>query len=204
MEIIFATGNRHKLEEAGQILGAGITLKTPADYGITKDIPETGSTLRENAMQKALYIFERTGKPCFSDDTGLFVDALNGAPGVLSARYAGEGKNPEDNMRKLLTELKDIPAEKDGKRLRTARFTCVVAFISADGSTRIFEGCTEGEIALERCGTAGFGYDPVFLPEEYGLGRSFAELSAEEKNRISHRGKAMRQFAEFIRKHYSK
>lgn len=199
MEIIFATGNRHKLEEARQILGDSIILKTPADYGILEEIPETGSTLRENALQKAEYLFKRIGKPCFSDDTGLFVDALNGAPGVLSARYAGEDKNPEDNMRKLLTELKDVPVEQNGKRLRTARFTCVVAFISEEGAWT-FEGSTEGEISIDRCGTAGFGYDPVFLPEKYELKHSFAELSADEKNSISHRGKAMRQFAEFLRK----
>lgn len=203
MEIIFATGNRHKLEEARQILGEGITLKTPADFGITEDIPETGNTLQDNAIQKAAYIFGRTGKPCFSDDTGLFVDALNGAPGVLSARYAGPAKSPEDNMRKLLGKLEGIPEEKDGKRLRTARFTCVVAFVSEEGS-KLFEGSVEGEIALRKCGDAGFGYDPVFLPEEYGLKRSFAELTHEEKNRISHRGKAMREFAGFMRNRFSK
>ena len=203
MEIIFATGNRHKLEEAGRILGPGFTLKCPADYGITEDIPETGNTLKDTALQKATYIFEKTGLPCFSDDTGLFVDALDGAPGVMSARYAGEAKNPEDNMRKLLEQLKDIPAEKDGKRLRTARFTCVVAFVSKEGP-RTFEGSVEGEIAFGRCGAGGFGYDPIFLPEEYGLKQSFAELSAEQKNGISHRGKAMRAFADFIKGQYNK
>lgn len=196
--MIFATGNRHKLEEARQILGEGIILKTPADYGITEDIPETGATLQDNALQKATYIFERTGRPCFSDDTGLFVDALDGAPGVMSARYAGPAKSPEDNMKKLLAELEGIPAEKDGKRLRTARFTCVVAFVSEEGQ-RLFEGSVEGEIAFRKCGDAGFGYDPVFLPAEYGLKRSFAELTHEEKNRISHRGKAMGKFADFMK-----
>lgn len=203
MEIIFATGNRHKLEEAHQILGEGVTLKTPADFGITEDIPETGNTLQDNAIQKAAYIFERTGKPCFSDDTGLFVDALNGAPGVLSARYAGPAKSPQDNMHRLLRELEGIPEEKDGKRLRTARFKCVVAFVSEEGP-RLFEGSVEGEIASAKCGNAGFGYDPVFLPEEYGLKRSFAELTPEEKNCISHRGKAMREFARFIRTYTGK
>lgn len=199
MEIVFATGNLHKLEEAAQILGPEFRLRTPADFGITEDIPETSDTLEGNALQKAEYVFRRTGLPCFSDDTGLFVDALGGAPGVLSARYAGPGKNAGDNVRKLLSELRDVPAEKDGRRMRTARFRCVVAYVS--GSERkIFEGRVEGEIAMERSGEGGFGYDPVFLPEKYGLAKSFSELSHEQKNSISHRGEAMRQFAGWIKR----
>lgn len=197
MEIIFATGNRHKLEEAARILGPEFRLYTPADYGITEDIPETSGTLEGNALQKAEYVFRRTGKPCFSDDTGLFVDALNGDPGVLSARYAGPGKKAEDNVRKLLAELSSVPEESSGKRLRTARFRCIVAYVSPEGH-RLFEGRVEGEIAKSPDGDAGFGYDPVFLPLEYGLAKSFARLTPDEKNAISHRGKAMRQFAEFM------
>lgn len=201
MDIIFATGNPHKVEEAGQILGPEFHLKTPADFGITEDIPETADTLEGNALQKAEYVFRHTGKPCFADDTGLFVDALGGAPGVLSARYAGPGKRAEDNVCKLLAELKDMPVENAGRRLRTARFRCVVAYV--DGNVRqVFEGRVEGEISTAPRGDSGFGYDPVFLPERYGLERSFAELTADEKNAISHRGEAMRQFAAWIRKRH--
>ena len=144
MEIVFATGNRHKVEEAAQILGPEFVLRTPAELGITEDIPETSDTLEGNALQKAEYVYKKTGLPCFSDDTGLFVDALGGVPGVLSARYAGPGKKAEDNVRKLLSELKDVPVEKDGRRMRTARFRCVVAYVSGSGE-KVFEGRVEGE-----------------------------------------------------------
>lgn len=198
MDIVFATGNLHKVEEAGQILGPEFRLHTPADFGIHEDIPETSDTLEGNALQKAEYVFNRTGKPCFADDTGLFVDALGGAPGVLSARYAGPGKRAEDNVRKLLAEMEAVPVEEAGRRLRTARFRCIVAYV--DGTVRkVFEGRVEGEIYTAPRGDSGFGYDPVFLPERYGLERSFAELTADEKNAISHRGEAMRQFSAWIR-----
>ncbi len=197
MEIIFATGNQHKLEEAKKILGEKFSLKTPAEFGITEDIPETCDTIEGNALQKAEYIFNKTGRPCFSDDTGLFVDALDGAPGVISARYAGEGKDPKDNMRKLLSELENTPAQHEGRRLRTAAFRCVVAFV--DGiNNQVFEGRVNGEIAMAESGDGGFGYDPVFLPDAYGLKKSFAELNSLQKNAISHRGNAMRKFAEFM------
>ena len=189
MEIVFATGNRHKVEEAAQILGPEFRLRTPAELGITEDIPETSDTLEGNALQKAEYVFRRTGMPCFSDDTGLFVDALGGAPGVLSARYAGPGKKAEDNVRKLLSELKDVPAEEEGRRLRTARFRCVVAYVSGSGE-KVFEGRVEGEIAAAPSG------------EKYGLEKTFAELTHEQKNAISHRGEAMRQFAEWMRREH--
>lgn len=202
MEIIFATGNMHKLEEARRILGEAYVLRTPAEFGITEDIPETCDTIEGNALQKAEYIFRKTGRPCFSDDTGLFVDALGGAPGVVSARYAGEGKDPKNNMRKLLAELAGTPAEKDGRRLRTAAFRCVVAFVDGKND-RVFEGRVDGEIALGESGDGGFGYDPVFLPNAYGLKMSFAQLNATQKNAISHRGNAMRKFAEFM-KEYNK
>ena len=196
MEIVFATGNRHKVEEAAQILGPEFCLRTPAELGITEDIPETSDTLEGNALQKAEYVFRRTGLPCFSDDTGLFVDALGGAPGVLSARYAGPGKKAEDNVRKLLSELKDVPAEQDGRRLRTARFRCVVAYVSGSGE-KVFEGRVEGEIAAAPSGKDGFGYDPIFfLPEQK---KTFAQLTPEEKNAISHRGRALAAFAERLK-----
>ena len=157
MEIVFATGNRHKVEEAAQILGPEFRLRTPAELG--------------------------------------------GAPGVLSARYAGPGKKAEDNVRKLLSELKDVPVEKDGRRQRTARFRCVLAYVSDKGH-ELFEGRVEGEIAGAPSGKDGFGYDPVFLPEKYGLTKTFAELTHEQKNAISHRGEAMRQFAEWMRREH--
>ena len=189
MEIVFATGNRHKVEEAAQILGPEFRLRTPAELGINEDIPETSDTLEGNALQKAEYVYKKTGLPCFSDDTGL------------SARYAGPGKKAEDNVHKLLSELKDVPVEKDGRRQRTARFRCVVAYVSDKGH-ELFEGRVEGEIADAPSGKDGFGYDPVFLPEKYGLTKTFAELTHEQKNAISHRGEAMRQFAEWMRREH--
>ena len=195
MQIIFATGNPHKLLEAQEILGPDFQLKTPADYGITEDIPETSDTIRGNALQKARYVFKKTGLPCFSDDTGLEVDALGGAPGVHTARYAGEGKNFDDNVDKLLRELQST-APSD----RRARFRCCVAFIAKEGSETVFDGTVEGFITEGRCGTRGFGYDPVFRPEGYDL--TFSELSQEQKNAISHRGKAMRALALHLKNRY--
>lgn len=195
MQIIFATGNPHKRLEAQEILGPDFQLKTPADYGITEDIPETSDTIRGNALQKARYVLKKTGLPCFSDDTGLEVDALGGAPGVHTARYAGDGKNFDDNVDKLLRELQST-APSD----RRARFRCCVAFIAKDGSETVFDGTVEGFITEGRCGTRGFGYDPVFRPEGYDL--TFSELSQEQKNAISHRGKAMRALALHLKNRY--
>lgn len=186
--IIFATANRHKLEEVQQILGPDFELVTPADMGITEDIPETQPTIEGNASQKARYIYDKTGENCFADDTGLEVDALGGEPGVLSARYAGEGKRAEDNMAKLLSNL-------EGKTDRTARFRTVISLI-LDGREHLFEGTVEGEIITERHGTDGFGYDPVFRPE--GRRETFAEMEAADKNRISHRGRAVKKLVEFL------
>lgn len=186
--IIFATANRHKLEEVQQILGPDFELVTPADMGITEDIPETKPTIEGNASQKARYIYDKTGENCFADDTGLEVDALGGEPGVLSARYAGEGKRAEDNMAKLLSNL-------EGKTDRTARFRTVISLI-LDGREHLFEGTVEGEIITERHGTDGFGYDPVFRPE--GRRETFAEMEAADKNRISHRGRAVKKLVEFL------
>lgn len=191
MEIIFATGNRHKLEEAQQILGDKYTLKTPADFGITEDIPETADTIEGNALQKVQYIWDKVHMPCFADDTGLFVDALDGAPGVRSARYAGEDKKAEDNVKKLLQEMK-------GRSDRSARFRCIVALMM-DGQPKLFEGKVEGVITTAPSGNGGFGYDPVFAPEKYGNERTFSELTAQEKNEISHRGEAMRLLAEYLK-----
>lgn len=194
-QLLFATGNKGKLREASEILGPEYVLSTPAEFGVTEEIPETGETLRENSIQKARYLFERTGVPCFADDTGLEVDCLDGAPGVYTARYAGEHCSFDDNMAKLLREMAalgpDVP--------RSARFRSVVTLILADGEMHCFEGSVEGQIAQERSGCQGFGYDPVFVPDGFG-GKTFAEISEEEKNAVSHRGKALRAMAAFLAK----
>lgn len=191
MKLVFASGNRGKIREALEILGEGFELLTPAEAGILEDIPETGQTLRDNSLQKARYLYERTGMDCFADDTGLEVDCLGGAPGIHTARYAGEAKDPAANIDKLLREM-----EKAGGR-RTARFRTVVTLI-VGGETRYFEGVMEGSIAKARSGAGGFGYDPVFMPEGYDC--TAAELSEEQKNAISHRGKALRAMAAALKK----
>ena len=191
MKLVFASGNRGKIREALEILGEGFELLTPAEAGILEDIPETGQTLRENSLQKARYLYERTGMDCFADDTGLEVDCLGGAPGIHTARYAGEAKDPAANIDKLLREMEKAGGE------RTARFRTVVTLIIG-GETRYFEGVMEGSIAKARSGAGGFGYDPVFMPEGYDC--TAAELSEEEKNAISHRGKALRAMAAALKK----
>ncbi len=195
-KIVFATGNRGKLREASEIMGKGYELFTPEDFGITEDIPETGETLEENSLQKAEYIHERKGCDCFADDTGLEVDALGGAPGVYTARYAGEGKDFDKNMDKVLSELQAL---EDGKTpvSRRARFRSVVTLI-LEGEVHQFEGTMEGTIALKKSGRGGFGYDPIFIPDEYP-GQTAADITEEQKNEISHRGKALRAMAEFIK-----
>lgn len=194
MEIIFATGNRHKVVEAQKALGDSFALIMPKDLGLTEDIPEDGDTLEKNAIQKAEYLWNKFGKNCFADDTGLEVDALGGAPGVYTARYAGPDKGSDANMEKLLAELSAVEAT-DGKVSRSARFRTVVALI-IDGESRTFEGVMEGEIARAKSGSEGFGYDPVFIPQGYNC--TIAEISLDEKNAISHRGKAMRALAEYL------
>lgn len=189
MKLLFATNNRHKLGEVQQLLSGMYTLVTPADMGITEDIPETQDTLEGNALQKAKYIFDKLAISCFADDTGLEVEALNGAPGVYSARYSGDDKNPEKNVDKLLQEL-------EGKDNRKACFRCVIALID-EGKEVLFEGRVDGEILPQRSGSGGFGYDPVFRPEGYDS--SFAEMSAEDKNRISHRGIAISKLVAYLR-----
>ena len=188
MNLIFATNNRHKLTEVNQILGDTIELTTLAECGITEDIPETSPTIEGNALQKARYVWERTGRSCFADDTGLEVDALNGAPGVRSARYATDGHDFEANVTLLLRNL-------EGVTERSAQFRTVVALI-LDGEEYLFEGIVRGHITNERFGEGGFGYDPVFVPE--GEVMTFAEMSAEAKNAISHRGRAMAKLAEWL------
>lgn len=188
-EIVFATGNAHKLAEVQAVLGDEFRLVTAAGAGITEEIPETGLTLEQNASQKSHYLYERLGVDCFADDTGLEVDALGGAPGVHSARYAGEGHDFEANNRLLLENL-------EGAADRSARFRTVISLI-LDGREYLFEGRVEGRIAESRSGCGGFGYDPLFIPE--GSEVSFAEMTADEKNAISHRGRAVRQLAEFLK-----
>jgi len=184
MQLVFATNNSHKVDEAVRILGDGYEILTPASLGFDGDIPETHPTIRENSIQKAMFIWDKFHKACFADDTGLEVDALDGAPGVYSARYAGEQKKPADNRLKLLKELEGIPFEK-----RTARFRCVVTIVE-NGVPTVFEGVCEGHIALEEStGVQGFGYDVLFIADGYD--KTMAEIPMDAKNAISHRGKAM-------------
>ena len=201
MKIVFATNNKHKLEEIRSILGESIEVLSLKDIGCDVDIPETGTTLEENALQKAQYIYDNYHLSVFADDTGLEVDALNGAPGVYSARYAGgEGHDSEANMTKLLKELGE-------NNNRHARFRTVIALIEKKdvcpcGCTSIkeihrFEGIVEGEIIRERRGGEGFGYDPIFQPEGYD--KTFAELGMDIKNHISHRARAVAKLAEYLR-----
>lgn len=188
MEIIFATNNAHKLSEVQAVLGDGFRLLTPRECGITEDIPETQATLEGNALQKARYLYEHTGRDCFADDTGLEVAALGGAPGVHSARYATDGHDFAANNRLLLKNM-------EGVADRRARFRTVVALI-LDNKEYLFEGIVYGRIAEAESGAEGFGYDPLFVPD--GFDRTFAEMSAEEKNAVSHRGRAVRKLAEFL------
>lgn len=197
MKLIFATANRGKLREASEILGPEFELVTPADLGITEDIPETGETLLENSVQKAEYLFERTGMDCFADDTGLEVDCLGGAPGVRTARYAGEGHDFQANMDKLLREMAACSADAP----RKARFHSVVTLILG-GRRYYFDGVLEGKIALQKAGCGGFGYDPVFIADDYP-DVTLAEISEEEKNAISHRGKALRAMAAWLKDHHA-
>ena len=194
MKIVFATGNNGKLREASEILGEGFELASLADVGITEDIPETGDTLRANSIQKAQYLYDRLGCDCFADDTGLEVDALGGAPGVYTARYAGDDKDFNKNMDKVLDELQKLGAEGEARR---ARFKSVVTLI-INGEKHLFEGTLEGVIAKEKSGNGGFGYDPIFIADEYP-GLTLADISEEQKNDISHRGKALRAMAEWLR-----
>ncbi|MCQ2138163.1 MAG: RdgB/HAM1 family non-canonical purine NTP pyrophosphatase [Bacteroidales bacterium] len=186
MDIIFASANRNKLVEARAIFGPDFNILLPEDLGFTEDIPETHETIYENSVEKARFVWDLFHKPCFSDDTGLEIDALGGEPGVYSARYAGEPKSPVRNIEKVLARMEGVPADK-----RTARFRCVVSYIDAEGQLTTFEGTCEGHINFAPARTEAFGYDPIFIAEGYD--KTLAEISIEEKNGISHRGKAMDQ-----------
>ena len=205
MKLVFATGNTGKLREASEILGEGFELVSLADVGILEDIPETGTTLRANSILKAQYLYDKLGCDCFADDTGLEVDALGGAPGVYTARYAGEGKDFNANMDKVLYELSVCETEaKMAKAMglnakpvsRRARFKSVITLI-VNGQKKMFEGALEGEIAFEKSGNGGFGYDPIFIADEFP-GLTLADISEEEKNAVSHRGKALRAMAQWL------
>lgn len=186
--IVFATNNPHKMREVRQLLGDHYQFLSLAEIGCEEDIPETSPTIEGNALQKARYVYERYGYNCFAEDTGLEVRALDGAPGVYTARYAGPARDAMDNMQKLLRELR--PHED-----RTARFKTVIALI-IDGQEYTFEGIVNGQIAPEMSGAEGFGYDPVFMPEAQTI--TFADMPAEAKNQISHRGRAIRKLQAFL------
>lgn len=203
MKIVFATNNKHKLDEVRNILGEGFEVVSLSEIGCTEDIPETGNTLKENAQQKAEYIYNKYGIPCFADDTGLEVEALNGEPGIYSARYAainnaGEGHDSEANMAVLLQKL-------SGKENRKAHFKTVICLILSPLTGELegvptplfFEGIVEGEITTVRSGAEGFGYDPIFKPEGYD--KTFAELGNDIKNGISHRARAVAKLAAFLK-----
>ena len=207
MKIVFATGNKGKLREAAEILGEGFELTSLPDVGIYEDVPETGNTLRANSLQKAQYVYENCGCDCFADDTGLEVDALGGAPGVYTARYAGDDKDFNKNMDKVLYELARLEGERAvassmGLKMkpftRRSRFKSVVTLM-LDGKPHFFEGTLEGVIAHEKSGNGGFGYDPIFIADEFP-GMTLADISEEQKNDISHRGKALRAMAEWLSK----
>ena len=205
MKIVFATGNKGKLREAAEILGEGFELTSLPDVGIYEDVPETGNTLRANSLQKARYVYENSGCDCFADDTGLEVDALGGAPGVYTARYAGDDKDFNKNMDKVLYELTRLESESKvaasmGLKMkpfsRRARFKSVITLMLG-GKPHFFEGTLEGVIAHEKSGNGGFGYDPIFIADEFP-GMTLADISEEEKNNISHRGKALRAMAKWL------
>ena len=189
MKICFATNNKKKIEEVKAALGDSFTIVSLEEIGCHEELPETGDTLDHNAFQKARYVKDNYGVDCFADDTGLEVDALNGAPGVYSGRYAGEPRSDERNIDLLLKNL-------NGVSVRSAKFKTVIALL-LNGEEHSFEGVAKGEILKEKTGTGGFGYDPVFKPE--GFDKTFAELSMDEKNEISHRGKAVKSLVQFLK-----
>ena len=189
MELVFATNNKHKVREISDLLDGDFRITGLSDLNITEDIPEDAETLEENALFKARYVHGKTGMNVFADDTGLEVTALGGAPGVWSARYAGENKSFDDNIDKLLREMQ-------GATDRSARFRTVIALI-LDRKEYLFEGIVDGEIITERKGTGGFGYDPVFRAT--GSDKTFAEIPLQEKNLISHRARAMRKLISFLK-----
>jgi len=189
MELVFATNNKHKLKELQTILGNSFRLLSLNDIGCFEEIPEEQPTLEGNARQKAQHVYEKFGYPCFADDTGLEISALNGEPGVFSARYAGEEKDSNANMNKVLKKMAKI-------NNRKARFRTVISLIENSREEQ-FEGLVEGEIIREKRGDSGFGYDPIFLPG--GFDKTFAEMNLEEKNKISHRGRAVEKLIRFLK-----
>ena len=189
MEVCFATNNAKKLLEIRQLLEPAYRVKSLAEIGCLEELPETGTTLEANSLQKAQYVWDHYGIACFADDTGLEIEALGGEPGVYSARYAGPERDNEANIALVLQKL-------EGKKNRKARFRTLITWIDAHGH-RQFEGKVEGEILSEKTGEKGFGYDPVFRPE--GRDSSFAEMNMEEKNAISHRGRALKKLIDFLR-----
>ncbi|HTB32128.1 MAG TPA: RdgB/HAM1 family non-canonical purine NTP pyrophosphatase [Bacteroidia bacterium] len=202
MRLLFASQNRHKMEEIKPLLPDSIELLCLGDLGYQDEIPETSDTLRGNALQKAQFIFDKFSSllpalgvaGCFADDTGLEIEALDGRPGVYSARYAGENKSAADNINKVLAEL-------EGEVNRAAIFKTVIALVGL-GEPLFFEGIVKGIITKEKHGTSGFGYDPVFMPDGYNI--TFAEMSLEQKNTLSHRGIAVRKFAGYLNMQSSK
>lgn len=198
MKLLFATANKNKLREAAEILGDMVQVISPSELNINADVEETGKTLQDNSILKARTLYDLSGLDCFADDTGLEVEVLNGAPGVLTARYAAcfpGGALPHDseaNMNRLLEELSKYSAPES----RRARFRTVITLIY-EGRQYCFEGIVSGTIAQEKAGNGGFGYDPIFIPDGFG-GRTMAEISEDEKNAISHRGRALRAMAEFL------
>lgn len=189
LKLVFATNNRHKLEEVSHKIGDHFELLTLNDIGCTEDIEETGSTFEENAAIKSSYVYNKCHLNCFGDDSGLVVDALNGEPGVYSARYAGEHGNHAANIKKVLAKL-------DGIENRKARFVTVIS-LTWEGKEYVFEGVVNGTIRHETTGTGGFGYDPIFQPDGYDI--TFAEMTMDEKNKISHRARAMEKLILFLK-----
>lgn len=188
MQLVFASNNKNKIKEIQELLPASIEILSLESIGCNEEIPETANTIEGNAILKANYVTEKYGYNCFADDTGLEIDALNGEPGVYSARYAGEQKNAEDNMDKVLNAL-------NNNNNRTAQFKTVIA-LNINGDQQLFTGIAKGQITTEKSGNQGFGYDPIFQPE--GFQETFADLSLETKNKISHRGKATQLLISFL------
>ncbi len=194
MKLVFATNNQHKLQEIKQLLNGSFELLCMNDIGCVDDIPENQATLEGNAAEKSFFIYNKFGFNCFADDTGLEIEALNGEPGVYSARYAGEARNSQNNMDLVLAKLYKI-------KNRKARFRTVVSLV-IDGHETQFEGIVDGQILEEKRGKTGFGYDPIFKPDESNL--SFAEMPMDEKNKISHRGRAVQKLVEYLIQHKGK
>jgi len=188
MKLVFATNNSNKLSEIRSLVPDGIEILSLKEINCNEELPETNPTLKENALQKARYVFDNYGFNCFADDTGLEIDALGGEPGVYSARYAGEDCSAEDNVNKVLEKL-------EGEENRKAKFRTVIALI-IDGKETLFEGECKGEITQTKSGVEGFGYDPIFIPNGYQL--TFAEMNKVEKGAISHRGKAVKRLVSFL------